>query len=729
MGRMTVEHWSHWQTVAHLFGRQSSITINPFYYNLIYNTPRYCLLFNKLKALFEIHMAGVEPREIPVLIDRNGKELPKDLQEVNRLIHQSSLILHDIQGDKLTLDQLLANPVEEILVDFWHENRNLTLKNYRNILSLAEICNHIETKYYVVKAGARTQLRTVGSNVYVICQDMYEQFGTKCYPGDRIRVETEGGSVVGIYAERHAQSHSLLLEFKKASDTEKISGKLLRLSNIQNDDQVLTLMRKIRLVSDQIVQFMLVDGHKVVIPKDEHEDWEIDETELSGKHLDFVRGLAKLHYEQPFVFQGCYGAGKSHAQAHLVKTYVEHKPNCKILVAAANNAAIDSLMLKIQKKAPDAVLARYYSGRHEQNLPESFSWPGVGFKDHTEAVDAFVGPAQVLGATISKIAKLGLQVPNMDADLILLDEAGTTREIDVPVIMHSFWKEGKTNVVLAGDIFQQPALICSKEARALGLQVSSMKRLLMNGGEDYKPDRPGDFFPTVMNLDISFRCPPQLTRVLGPTFYPWKIYAQPDEKKYKKYVNLANMPKGHIIFHNIPNGTQERYSNQQGSLSNGVEADVVIRYCEVLIKGLRVPAEDILIISYYTKQNFVVDHKMGMVQLCTTETEDQAATLMLSPSRSQGTEKPIVLVTTVQAGKGKLGDHLRDDCQNLVALSRCSSLLIVLGCKPLLEQHPNWRPILRYAINTKDVGKKFLVLPDNRPGFVEPNQESEKYGR
>ena len=86
-------------------------------------------------------MAGGEPREIPVLIDRNGKELPKDLQEVNRLIHQSSLTLHDIQGDKLTLDQLLAKPVEEILVDFWHDNRGLTLKNYRKKSLEQENCS------------------------------------------------------------------------------------------------------------------------------------------------------------------------------------------------------------------------------------------------------------------------------------------------------------------------------------------------------------------------------------------------------------------------------------------------------------------------------------------------------------------------------------------------------------------------------------------------------------
>ena len=714
--RKQVVHWLLWKTT-----HSQKVVIPTKVLFLIYT--------NYTNTVVKIRIAIVGMGETPVLLDRNGKELPKDLQEVNHLIHQSSLILHDVQGDKLTLDQLLAKPVRDILVDFWHDNRRLTLANYRDILGLAEICNHIETKYYVVKAGTQTRLQVKGGTAYVICQDMYEQFGTKCYPGDRIKVESENGSIVGAYVERHAPSHSMLLEFKKPSDAGKVGGKLIRLSNIQNDDQVLTLMRKIRLVSDKIVQFMLAADHKVVIPKDEHEDWQIDETELSGKHLKFVQGLSKLHYEQPFVFQGCYGAGKSHALAHLMKTYIDHKPNCKILVAAANNAAIDSLMLKIKNKAPEAALARYYSGRHEHNLPESFSWPGVGFKDHVEAVDALLGPAQVLGATIIKIAKLKLDVPNMDADLIILDEAGTTREIDVPVIMHSFWKEGKTNVVLAGDIFQQPALICSKEARALGLQISSMKRLLLHGGEDYKPDQPGDWFPTVMNLDISFRCPPALTRVLGPTFYPWTIYAQPDEKKYKKYVNLANMPKGHIIFHNVLNGTQERYSNHQGSLSNEVEAELVIRYCEVLIKGLRVPAEDILIISYYTKQNFVVGHKMETVQLSTTETEDQAATLMLSPSRSQGTEKPIVLVTTVQAGKGKLGDHLRDDCQNLVALSRCSSLLIVLGCKQLLEQHPNWRPILRYAINTKDVGKKFLVLPESRTDYVGQEQEREKPGR
>ena len=90
--------------------------------------------------------------------------------------------------------------------------------------------------------------------------------------------------------------------------------------------------------------------------------------------------------------------------------------------------------------------------------------------------------------------------------------------------------------------------------------------------------------------------------------------------------------------------------------------------------------------------------------------EDQNGILVTSPIKSQGLERGIVLVSLVQAGKRKMGKYLQNPNQNLVALSRASSLLIVTGQKELLNTDKNWKRVTQYEIDGVATMKRFEDL-------------------
>ena len=79
-------------------------------------------------------------------------------------------------------------------------------------------------------------------------------------------------------------------------------------------------------------------------------------------------------------------------------------------------------------------------------------------------------------------------------------------------------------------------------------------------------------------------------------------------------------------------------------------------------------------------------------------------------NKAQGLERGIVLVSLVQAGNRKMGKYLQNPNQNLVALSRASSLLIVTGHKRLLNTDSTWKKVVEYEINGEETIKRFEAL-------------------
>ena len=644
---------------------------------------------------------------LELLKDEQGKKvLAKDLQKVYQLMQGEDLAINAPKGEVVKFTELLAKPVKETLETFWRDRRGLNPENYASVVGLAELVQHIKTKHYLVKGGKQTQLMITGRHAQIKCREIYEQFGTKCTAGDLIKLATENGSCLAKFEYENAQTRTLLLEIRKSSERGQLQGKLVSLTNIQRDGQIHALLTKIKKFSGDLIRYLFPDGKKWVEEQVKRQSWVIDETDLKGKHLKFVQWLTKLRFGQPFVLQGCYGSGKSHALASLVKAYILNHPKCKIVIGSANNGAVDSLLLKILDKVPKAKVLRYTAQRHTATLPAKLATERVLCADLKEAINRFARGAQVLGATVCKYSTQE-EVSEIKADLIILDEAASTTELSAALILHGFADLSKTNLVLAGDVYQMPGLVWSEESRALNHEISIMKRL-MSGDRTYRKQNQGAF-PTILDLNESYRCPEPVTRILSD-YYPDGVEPAPDPARARKYLNLPNLPKGHIIFHNVEGAKKSTYSNGQGSMANEIEANWITDYCRILVRQNGIPKKEILIISYYNKQKFMIKEKLAICGLPHTETEDEDAILILSPTCSQGLERPIVIISTVQTGFQVLGDHLRDDQQNLVALSRCSSLLIVLGNAGLLNQHPKWRPILKYTLRNQDIGRKFLSL-------------------
>ena len=603
------------------------------------------------------------------LKDDAGDNLPEDLQKVYKLVQGEELSLNAAKGEAVKIGSLLTAPVADTLITFDRDRRGLNPTNYASVVGLAELSQHLKTKHYVVKGGERTQLMVAGSHIQISCKEIFEQFGAKCAPGDLIKVATMNGNCLATFEQANAQTKTMLLEIKKKSERGQLQGKLASLTNIQRDGQVHTLLTKVKKFTARMIDYLFPAGRKRIQERIERRHWVVDSTDLLDKHLKFVQSLAKLKYGQPFILQGCYGSGKSHALAHLVKTYIENDPQCKVVIGSANNGAVDSLLLKILDKTPKAKILRFVGKRHAVSLPEPLARPEVLCEDFKEALARFEGEAQVMGATVSKYSTLE-EVSKIKADLIILDEAASTTELSAALILYGFVDFDHTNLVLAGDIYQMPGLVWSEESRALNHEVSIMKRLMSSGDATYLKQNQGEF-PTLMDLNKSFRCPVPVSILLSE-YYPDGVVPSPNPLKSGKYLDLKNVPEGHIVFHNVEDGKQEKYSNGQGSMSNDAEANLIRDYCRVLMRQHQVPARDIMVISYYTKQKWNIVDKMGKIGLPTTEIEDEDAILTLSPTCSQGLERPIVIISTVQTGDRVLGEHLKDDQQNLVAFSRCS---------------------------------------------------------
>ena len=81
-----------------------------------------------------------------------------------------------------------------------------------------------------------------------------------------------------------------------------------------------------------------------------------------------------------------------------------------------------------------------------------------------------------------------------------------------------------------------------------------------------------------------------------------------------------------------------------------------------------------------------------------------------TPLRKLSSLVGIAIVSLVQAGRPTLGEFLRCPDQNLVALSRAYSLLIVIGDQDLISQEPVWKSITKYRIDMELKGQTFLKL-------------------
>ena len=637
--------------------------------------------------------------------------LPDDLQAVldtiegyledkDKRVKMSNLI---VRGEKMSLADIYPHEIRKVLIEFELKKRNLDPENYKAVVKLAELCEFLESKIYQVEPGKRTQLVVLERQLLVICHEIAEQYSPKLKTEDRVKAVTSEGVVMTKYQNTVADQMYLALSKR---DYGKLNSPTLKsLANVQNDTRLFKAQKKLTDIPDGIVDLLFPNGRQQVesIPTRRH--WKLHTAGIDPQHTEFIRTLAYNHYKYPVILQGICGSGKSHALADLCVTYLKNDPKQKIVICSTNNLAIDSLLMKIATKHPEVTMVRPASQKWNDNLPERLADPNVRCVDIETALTKFQ-TVQILGLTAEKSISIRGH-SGINAGLILLDEAAMSFESHLPSVLTGFMGNC-TNVVLAGDIYQLTGLSMSKHARALGIQVSTMTRLMKKDPTYSSIQNEGQEFPNITFLTNCYRGPKEITQLISH-FYPFKIKAVPDLEKVNRYVNMQNMPQGHVIYQHIA-GTQSRYTNKCPSISNQAEIDAITSYLKILVLQNNVNTGDILIIPYYQKQTSDLRKQIATLQMEMTEKEAHQGILIAGPQKIQGLERPITILSLVQTGKRNLGEFLRDDLQHLVAMSRASSLMIILGDENLMKQHPSLKRILKYKIDQSKIGKKFLKI-------------------
>ncbi len=239
---------------------------------------------------------------------------------------------------------------------------------------------------------------------------------------------------------------------------------------------------------------------------------------------------------------------------------------------------------------------------------------------------------------------------NSGYDVLIIDEAGQLIE---PLAWSIFPLAER--VILAGDPFQLPPTILSKQAEKEGLGISILERIypLCN---------------SVFLLDVQYRMPPEIVAFSNRYFYQNKV------NSFKKSANNS------ISFYDTAGtGFEEETGEDGGSLMNSGEVQLV----EAIIKQ-QVELSNIVVISPYSAQVKLL--KESLDQKVKVSTIDSF----------QGQEADIIILSLVRSNEaGDIG-FLKDYRRMNVAMTRAKNHLFVIGDSVTLANDFFYQQFLAY---------------------------------
>uniref|UniRef100_A0A1B0G524 AAA+ ATPase domain-containing protein n=1 Tax=Glossina morsitans morsitans TaxID=37546 RepID=A0A1B0G524_GLOMM len=144
---------------------------------------------------------------------------------------------------------------------------------------------------------------------------------------------------------------------------------------------------------------------------------------------------------------------------------------------------------------------------------------------------------------------------------------------------------------------------------------------------------------------------------------------------------------------------------EETSVSNAFEVDEIIKLAQYLIKVGEYSAENVVILSPYSKQINLIKYKLF-------RDEDLKSVKACTVDAYQGLEADIVLLSLVRSGGKNIG-FLDEPHRICVALSRARYGLYMIGNLPLLSKRSSyWLQVQRDLLIQNAVGDKF-PLKDN----------------
>lgn len=293
-------------------------------------------------------------------------------------------------------------------------------------------------------------------------------------------------------------------------------------------------------------------------------------------------------------------------------------------------------------------------------------------KMRKEVFDRVMSEMEVVVGTPTSIQDKSIRETTFD--LLIIDEATQATE---PITWIPMTRAEK--VIMAGDHFQLPPTVRSKEAEEKGLGVTLFERYYDILGNESK-----------QLLERQYRMNETIMGFSSREFYKNLLVADDSVKKQTlaDLEGVRDTPETReplIFIDTAGKGFEEKLEQGSESRYNMEEADLVIAQLKAML-ALGVPPSEIAVISPYSAQ----------VRLLASKAPELGVEID-SVDGFQGREKELVIVSLVRSNvEGEMG-FLVDTRRMNVAMTRARRKLIVIGDSSTLSSLKFYADFIKYA--------------------------------
>ena len=406
-----------------------------------------------------------------------------------------------------------------------------------------------------------------------------------------------------------------------------------------------------------------------------------------------IRVLKGEARPMPYVIFGPPGTGKTVTVVEAILQIFTFRSDARICVATPSNSSADLITERLMSHIPVGTMVRFNAAqRQEEGIPDVIRDYCLRNEDMDTAITVLRHRVVVATCnTVGSLLRLDLKEPPFTH--AFLDEAGHMMEPEamIPIGLTSSAVGGQ--IVLAGDPKQLGPVLQSALAKCHGLQESFLERL--TNREPYRRD--GRKFrdhcgydpALVTMLQLNYRSHESIIKVSSDLFYHSELKAAADAEETGKFLGASFLPNPDIpvLFHGVKG--EQCQEEDSPSWFNPVEAFQAVSYLQKVYELGGVDPDEVGIVTPYRKQveriRRLVD-ALGLERVKVGTVEE-----------FQGSERDVVIVSTVKSGEGSGLGFMSSEKRFNVAVTRAKSLLIVIGDPAVLCQEACWVAFAEYC--------------------------------
>lgn len=333
--------------------------------------------------------------------------------------------------------------------------------------------------------------------------------------------------------------------------------------------------------------------------------------------------------------------------------------------------------------------------------------------------------ATIVGATASGMAMRRKLFENLDAKVIVFEEAGTMPE----ALLLTSITPSMEHCILIGDHLQLRPKVnrwelegnANPDAVKFGFDVSLLERLINFG------------LPFAI-LDTQYRMHPDISQLSKSTLYPMLG----DAAGVHRLPTVASLSdRVFWLDHQHPETVTERLLRV-----NTFEVEMILGLVRHLMSQDGVKADDILVLTPYGAQAKALQEKIQefypVQVMYGKDNRNQQDSTAAQPDRIriatvdsiQGDEANIVLISMVRSNdEGKAG-FVKSENRSIVALSRARRAMYIFGNMKMLQSVPFWNQVFSTLDETSSIGTALEIDCPQHPGntfYVKEPADFDKY--